>query len=175
MNKRTYEFTWDFIGDPEAGRPHLGNTVPVEIYRLFQYTLRDILEQALGAEETDRIFFRSGLLAGREYFKKYIGECGSLDDFISKTQESLRNMSIGILRTEQANEKKLSFVLTVTEDLDCSGLSEMDRSVCTYDEGFIAGLFESFTGKPFSVREVDCWGTGDRMCRFEVAPQPADT
>jgi len=25
---------------------------------------------------------------------------------------------------------------------------------------------ESFTGKTFEVKEVDCWCTGDRTCRF---------
>ena len=33
-------------------------------------------------------------------------------------------------------------------------------------EGFIAGLFERFTGKTYHVKEIDCWCTGDRTCRF---------
>ena len=58
------------------------------------------------------------------------------------------------------------FTVAVAEDLDCSGLPEKDYEFCTYDEGFIAALLESFSGKKFLVKEVDCWCTGDRTCRF---------
>ena len=37
-------------------------------------------------------------------------------------------------------------------------------------EGFISGLLSAHTGKEFSVKEVDCWCSGDRVCRFEVRP-----
>ena len=52
-----------------------------------------------------------------------------------------------------------------------AGLPELEYEICTYDEGLIAALLESFSGKAFSVKEVDCWCTGDRTCRFtaEVA------
>jgi len=29
-------------------------------------------------------------------------------------------------------------------------------------------LLESFSGKNFNVREIDCWCTGARTCRFEA-------
>ncbi|MEI6451670.1 MAG: 4-vinyl reductase, partial [Actinomycetes bacterium] len=47
------------------------------------------------------------------------------------------------------------------------------ESICVYDEGFIAALLESYTGRRFVVKEVDCWCTGDRTCRFtaEVAAE----
>ena len=32
--------------------------------------------------------------------------------------------------------------------------------------GFIAALLEKFTGKAFLVKEIDCWCTGERTCRF---------
>ena len=78
-------------------------------------------------------------------------------------------MGIGILRVEKADPEKGEFVVTVSEDLDCSGLPESGESVCVYDEGFIAALLESYTGRRFVVKEVDCWCTGDRTCRFTAA------
>ncbi len=56
------------------------------------------------------------------------------------------------------------FTLTVAEDLDCSGLPMIDEEICVYDEGFIAGLLLAQTGVEFSVKEVDCWCSGDRVC-----------
>ena len=34
-------------------------------------------------------------------------------------------------------------------------------------------LLESHTGHPFVVKEVDCWCTGDRTCRFTAEMTPA--
>jgi predicted hydrocarbon binding protein len=47
----------------------------------------------------------------------------------------------------------------------------MDEAICTFDEGLIAGILERQLGVPFHVKEIDCWGTGDRVCRFKARPQ----
>jgi predicted hydrocarbon binding protein len=165
---RKYRFSWNLLGDLKAGRPGLGPMTRIEVYRLMQYTMRDILEQEFGAEKADDIFYKSGLLAGKEFYRNTMGTPRDLNDFLSSLQRTLTEMSIGILRLEKADPGKGSFVMTVSEDLDCSGLPETGFGICTYDEGFIAGLMEAFTGEPFDVREIDCWCTGDRTCRFAV-------
>jgi len=165
---RKYRFSWSLLGDIKTGRPNLGPVTRLEVYRLMQYTFRDILEQEFGTEKTDEIFYRAGLLAGKEFFANVVGAPADLNEFVSTLQHLLMEMSIGILRVEMADPEKGSFIMTVSEDLDCSGLPETGFGVCTYDEGFIAGLMESFTGEPFDVREIDCWCTGDRTCRFTV-------
>ncbi|MEG0016657.1 MAG: 4-vinyl reductase, partial [Gordonibacter sp.] len=38
--------------------------------------------------------------------------------------------------------------------------------VCTYDEGFLAGILNVYSGKTYRVREIDCWANGARVCRF---------
>jgi len=167
-NGRKYRFSWNLLGDIKTGRPNLGPVTRLEVYRLMQYTFRDILEQEFGTEKTDEIFYRAGLLAGKEFFANVVGAPADLNEFVSTLQHLLMEMSIGILRVEMADPEKGSFIMTVSEDLDCSGLPETGFGVCTYDEGFIAGLMESFTGEPFEVREIDCWCTGDRTCRFAV-------
>lgn len=80
----------------------------------------------------------------------------------------MKEMGIGLLRMEQADLEEWKFVLTVSEDLDCSGLPETGHGGCVYDEGFISGLLEAFSGRNFRVREIDCWCTGDRTCRFSA-------
>ena len=35
----------------------------------------------------------------------------------------------------------------------------------------LAGLLLAYTGKDFLVKEVDCWGSGGRVCRFTVVPK----
>ena len=168
MTDRKYEFSWELLGDIGLGRPNLGATTRLEVYRLMQGTFRDILEQKFGTERADEIFYESGKLAGRHFYKNVLGDISDYDQLIKSLQESLESMGIGVLRVEKSDLENGSFVFTVEEDLDCSGLPELQYEICTYDEGFIAGLLEHFTGKNFQVKEVDCWCTGDRTCRFEA-------
>ena len=131
-----------------------------------QFTFRDVMEKYLGTEKTDLIFYEAGKLAGIEFYKKFFFEIKDFNEFVKSLQVKLRDLGIGILRVEEADVEQGSFVLTVSEDLDCSGLPDLGYEICTYDEGFIAGLLESFSGSAFKVREVDCWCTADRTCWF---------
>ncbi|MDR2603914.1 MAG: 4-vinyl reductase [Desulfovibrio sp.] len=173
MADRQYEFSWDFIGDVEEGRPNLGNTTRIEVYRLFQYTLRDVLEEKFGTETADRILFDAGYKAGIHFCRQFIGEAPDLNTYIEKVKQALLDLKVGILRIESADMDNFTFVLTVAEDLDCSGLPDMGHAVCSYDEGFITGIFYAFGGRMLNVKESDCWCTGDRTCRFHVTPMTA--
>lgn len=165
---RKYLFSWDLLGNIEEGRPNLGPNTRLEVYRLLQFCFRDVIEQELGTEATDRIFFNAGKLAGEHFFKNVLKPADSLNDFVKQLQEVLKELGIGILRVEEADPDKGVFVLTVSEDLDCSGLPDLDYEICTYDEGFITALMEGFTDRKFQVKEVDCWCTGERTCRFSA-------
>jgi uncharacterized protein len=164
--KRKYEFSWELLGDIPLGRPNLGPQSRLEVYRLMQYCLRDVMEQHLGAETADRVFYEAGKLAGAEFYGHIIQHTSDFNQVVSQLHGALKDMGIGILRVEKADLERGSFVLTVSEDLDCSGLSDTGDTVCLYDEGFIAALMESATGRRFKVKEVDCWCSGDRTCRF---------
>lgn len=165
-NDRKYQFSWDLLGDILQGRPNLGNQTRLEVYRLMQFAFRDVIEQHVGTEQTDQIFYQAGALAGKEFYANMLTPTQDLNDFVRQLQQVLKDLGIGILRIEKADMEKGELVLTVSEDLDCSGLPELDYEICTYDEGFIASLLESFSGTPFNVKEIDCWCTGDRTCRF---------
>jgi len=167
---RKYKFSWEnTIGvDLSQSRPSLGGNTRIEVYRLFQFTLRDILEQNYGTEMTDKLFKNAGIMAGKEFYKRFLADSKNVGDLVSKIQASFNFLGIGILRVEMADVDKLHFMFTVDEDLDCSGLPDTSDVICVYDEGFIQGILESFSGKDFNVSEVDCWCTGSRTCRFEA-------
>lgn len=161
-------FDWSRLGDVKVGRENLGEEMPVTVYRLLQYTMKDVLDERYGAEASDDIFRTAGHRAGMSFAQNVLGKADSFDAFVAELQQQLKALKIGILRIEKADMEQMRFTLTVSEDLDCSGLPVTDESetVCVYDEGFIAGILESYTGQPFDVREIDCWATGDRTCRF---------
>jgi len=168
MNDRKYAFTWDLLGDLELGRPNLGNHTRVEIYRLMQFTLRDVIESKLGTEEADIIFYEAGKMAGMAFYERFLAGATDVADFTKKLQNVLKEMKVGILRIESMTDGAEKLTLTVDEDLDCSGLPESDYEICVYDEGFLSGILENFTGKQYVVKEIDCWCTGDRTCRFSA-------
>jgi hypothetical protein len=163
-----HRFTWKDMGDLETGRPNLGLQVPVLAYRLLQYTWRDVMIAELGVEKATDIIIKAGKLAGMQFCENMLNRELEFNEFVSQLQRVLREQAIGILRVEKVDLANLRFTLTVAEDLDCSGLPPSDEVVCQYDEGFIAGILEAYTGKPFQVKEVDCWASGDRVCRFAV-------
>jgi predicted hydrocarbon binding protein len=127
-----------------------------------------VLIKQFDAETADRIFYEAGEHAGKEFYKELITQKDDFNEFVVELQELLKKLKIGILRVEKSDLENMNFTLTIAEDLDCSGLPASDETICTYDEGFISGLFSEHTGKSFDAKEVDCWCSGDRVCRFEA-------
>ncbi len=165
---KNYNFKWKDIGDIETGRPNLGQLTNVAVYRLMQYTIKAVVEKEYGTEQANKLFVDSGRLAGIEFCRNILDVNLPLNEFIAQLHDKLIELSIGILKIEKSDTNTMSFILTVSEDLDCSGLPVTGDTVCNYDEGFIEGIFNVYTGKTFIAREVDCWATGDRTCRFTV-------
>ncbi|ETR68143.1 MAG: 4-vinyl reductase, 4VR [Candidatus Magnetoglobus multicellularis str. Araruama] len=167
-------FSWSDLGDIETGRPNLGTTTHVAVYRLMQYTMRDVLIKRYDPQTASQILYDSGKSAGMSFCANVLDKSLALNEFVANLQDALKKYGIGILRIEKVNQETNSFVLSVAEDLDCSGIPMINETICDYDEGFIAGILEEYTGKPFDVNEVDCWATGDRVCRFEANPLSED-
>jgi predicted hydrocarbon binding protein len=159
-------FKWENLGDITEGRGDLGEDMPVVVYRLMQFTMLDVLTKALGSDKANDIFRDAGFLAGTEFAKHVLDLTVDLDSFVANLQAALEEFKIGILRMEVFDAETGNLTLTVSQDLDCSGLPITNETVCTYDEGFIAGILNSYTGKEYDVREIDCWASGDRTCRF---------
>ena len=168
MENKNYKFSWDLIGDVNNCRPNLGLNLRLEVYRLMEYTLRDVVSQRIGTDACDEVFYTAGQIAGKALYENVLGKQSDVNTFVKNVQETLKVLGVGILRIEDDGSSDGKMILSVSEDLDCSGLPVVDDVVCKYDEGFIAGLLESFFGKSFSVKEIDCWCTGDRTCRFEA-------
>jgi predicted hydrocarbon binding protein len=161
------KFAWENLGNIKEGRGDLGEDMPVLVYRLMQYTMLDVLTKAHGSDQANEYFRQAGFLAGTEFAKNTLDLKADLDAFVANLQKTLQDLKIGILRMEAFDPDTGNLVLTVGQDLDCSGLPVTNENVCNYDEGFIAGILEAYTGKRYDVREVDCWASGDRVCRFK--------
>jgi uncharacterized protein len=168
--RHTTTLTWDDLGDVAAGRPNLGPNAPVEVYRLFEFSIREAIDRRLGGAVAADVLREAGAIAGAAFCDRFLDTALPFDAFAADVQRVLRELNVGVLRVESADRETNHLVLTIAEDLDCSGLPPSGDVVCEYDEGFLAGIFEAYTGTPFTAREVDCWASGGRVCRFAVHP-----
>lgn len=164
----------DYLGFDKNGRENLGAEVPVFVYRMLEYSLKEELRERYGKQTQADVFRGAGRRAGEYFARHYLDMTLPLDRFVGELQAKMQAEKIGILRIEELDETNGRIVLTVSEDADCSGLPILGETVCNYDEGFIAGILSLYSGKPYTAVEVDCWATGDRVCRFhaEVKERP---
>lgn len=166
-NKKPVTFE-DYLQFDEKSRENLGAELPVVVYRMLEYSLKEELCARLGKEQQVDIFRKAGRRAGEYFARKMLKLDQPLDQFVSQLQKKLAELKIGVLRIEDVDEASGRIVLTVSEDADCSGLPILGETVCNYDEGFISGILSVYSGKTYTAVEVDCWATGDRVCRFHV-------
>jgi len=153
--------------DPDS-RGNLGDELPVMVYRMLEYSMKDELIRRFGKETQIDIFRKAGWKAGEYFAKNFLDLTLPLDQFVGGLQQKLSELKIGVLRIEDINEETGKIILTVSEDADCSGLPVLGETVCNYDEGFISGILSTYSGKKYEAIEVDCWATGDRVCRFRA-------
>ena len=152
----------EYLQYDENSRGNLGEELPVIVYRLLELLKR------YGKEEQIDIFRKAGRKAGEFFAKKLLNLDQPLDQFVGELQKKMQEMKIGVLRIEEVDEESGRIILTVAEDADCSGLPILGETVCNYDEGFISGILSLYSGKEYTAVEVDCWATGDRVCRFHA-------
>lgn len=169
-NGNSFAFDWSYLGDINIGRKNLGEQMPVTVYRLFEYTMREALEKTCGRETCIEIFRQAGRIAGVNFYKHYLKGCENSRSLLGELQRIFSELKIGIIRIESLDYAG-QVTLTVGEDLDCSGLPVTGDTVCYYDEGFLEGILTEFYGKSYQAREIDCWAKGDRVCRFVAAPK----
>lgn len=167
-NRETKPFSWEDLGNVQLGRPNLGHNVSVKIYRLFLYTIKDTLVKTFGVEKTTELFRAAGKLAGIHFCKKYLNKNADMDTFMSDFHKIFMELKMGDIRIESVDLENFGIVLTIAEDLDCSGLPVSHEEVCDYEEGFLSGVFQEYLDKEFDVKEIDCWASGGRVCRFEI-------
>ena len=178
---RKYVFTWDVAGyySTDAPCPELGGKTTAESYRLLLFTLHEALEQRYGAEAADELFFEIGVRAGKAFFERYCKGANDLPSLAKIVQKRFRELDFGIVRFGVMDTAPMTFQHTLNESLDCSGLPNTADHICNfvqnildiciYDEGFVKGVVDSFTGSDFAVREVECWASDVKKCRFRAS------
>ena len=168
MEDRNVESLETFLNYDNQGRENLGNQLPVMVYRMLEYSLKLELRNRYDKETQIDIFRSAGRMAGEYFAKQFLDLNQPLNLFVSELQNKMQEFKIGVLRIESIDEESGKITPTVSEDADCSGLPVLGETVCNFDEGFISGILSLYSGKKYTAVEVDCWATGDRVCRFKA-------
>jgi len=121
------------------------------------------VEQRYGTQEADESF-TIGQLAGMHFYEHLIGDVEDINGLFQRIQEVLKDLQIGIFRWRMQIPRK-GFCGHCFEDIDCSGLPELDYEICSMIR-FLAALFERFFEMRFQGKEIDCWCSGDRTMSF---------
>ena len=88
--------------------------LPVTVYRLAQYTLREAISLHFGDETAALLLRDAGWIAGSEFCKNVLDVRLEFPAFIDQLQKTLKEQLIGVLRVEQADLENMKFTLTVS-------------------------------------------------------------
>ncbi len=144
------ELTMENIAKPE--REKLGRDIPVTLFRL----IRLIGMGKLLGSSSGVALYTVGQSIGEGL------EIKTIEEFLKIVED----IKIGIPKVVEVSERKI--VVQVSECVTCSGLPEIETSVCNFEAGFIAGALSKISGKGTETRETKCWGKGDKVCEFET-------
>lgn len=136
------------------------------VYRMLEYSMKDELIRRFGKETQIDIFRQAGKKAGEYFAKQFLDISLPLDQFAGSLQRKLQELKIGVLRIEDVNEETGKIIFDRFGGCGLFRASVLGETVCNYDEGFISGILSLYSGKTYEAIEVDCWATGDRVCRF---------
>ena len=93
----------DYLKYDEQSRGNLGDELPVLVYRMLEYSLKDELVRRFGKETQVEIFRSAGRTAGEYFAEKMMNLDQPLDQFVSELQTKLQELKIGVLQIGRAH------------------------------------------------------------------------
>lgn len=56
--------------------------------------------------------------------------------------------------------------IIVTDCYHCSRMPDVGKTLCSMDEGILEGIFSSRLDLDYTIKEIECFGTGFQHCKF---------
>jgi len=150
-DKKPIQFE-EYLKYDENSRGNLGEELPVRVYRLLEYSLKEELLRRYGKDEQVEVFRSAGRMAGEYFAKNMLNLDQPMDQFVSELQNKMKELKMGVLRIEDVDEESGKIILTVAEDADCSGLPVLGETVCNYDGIYRRNLVCIFRQTVYSDR-----------------------
>ncbi len=158
------------VGNPTSGRPILGPTVTVEMFRALRLVgVMEGLDDTLG-KDASALVYNSGKHVGLSLGKSILEKSGQdLNRYVQMTTERLKELGVGLMSIPEIDLAKGFLKVRVDECITCAGMPNIGKAVCHFEGGLVSGVLEAFlgAGKKVAVKESKCWALGDTTCEFE--------
>ena len=158
----------EIVGDPVKGRPTLGPTVPIAMFRAMRLLgMMQGLDALIGDAST--LVYSAGREVGKPIGVQLAEAArGDLGTFVELTVKKFADLGVGRVSLAAARPEDGYLLVDVDECITCSGMEPIGKRICHFEGGVISAVIEAFTLKPARVVETKCNGTGDGLCQFEV-------
>ncbi|ADO44559.1 4-vinyl reductase 4VR [Hydrogenobacter thermophilus TK-6] len=148
----------------QVRRPHLGEDVPLLVFRAFRVFTGMYLEDVLGHKGATALIQNAGRELGKEVGERL--QDSSLDRYIGKVIDFVKDAKIGLLIPVDLKEGSL--VVALDECITCAGMPNIGKRICHFEAGFVAGIVEAHTGNKVRAYETKCNAHGDGICEVVV-------
>ncbi len=145
-------------------RPHLGEDVPVLVFRAFRVFTGIYLEDTVGHRGAITLVQNAGREFGKEVGKRLRHE--DLDKYIMNVADFVKDLRVGLLIPIERSEERI--VVALDECITCSGMPNIGKKICHFEAGFVAGIVESYLSKRVRVYESKRNAHGDNVCEVVV-------
>ncbi len=158
----------EIVGDPEKGRPTLGPTVPIAMFRAMRLLgMMQGMDNLIGDAST--LVYSAGREVGKPIGDQLAeASRGDLGTFVELTVKKFQDLGVGKVSLAEARPEDGYLLIDVDECITCSGMDPIGKKICHFEGGIVSSVMEAFTRKPNTVVETKCNGTGDGVCQFEV-------
>ncbi len=153
-----YEF---LLMDIDSVRKTYKGDMSATFFRILHH---HTIEEYLGANTAVKMLYN----VGEEIGKTFAGLYGtsSLDASLKELQKYLDAEKLGRLKVIRTGEKEV--VLQIEEGATSAGMPDVNKPLCHFERGILAGAVSGFLGKGTTCEETRCWGLGDSFCEFLV-------
>ncbi len=145
-------------------RPHLGEEVPVMVFRAFRVFMGMYLDDMVGHKGAIALMQNAGRELGKEVGNSLKDE--DLERYLSKVAGFVRDAKIGLLVPVDLKDNLM--VVALDECVTCSGMPNIGKRICHFESGFVAGVVEAYTGRKIRAYETKCNAMGEGICEVTV-------
>ena len=135
----------------KEGHDSCGEEMAVFAHRLMLYTMIDVFSREFDKEKANKLLRSAGVLAGIAFARSSLALDADFKTFLISLRSVIADIKVGTLRIDSFNPDTGNLVVTAEEDPGSSGWPIPHEKVHIYDEGFIAGILEAYTGEKYSI------------------------
>ena len=116
-------------------------------HRQMCQTTLHALGKEFGREKAIQFSRSAGTFAGNDFAHAFLDLTADFRTFVLSLQKALTALKVDTLRVELLNPDSGNLAITTEDCHGCDDFLAAQENIRIYDEGFVAGILEVYTGK----------------------------